>query len=318
MSDSGLTNALAGLVIGSETSPGVKYRLVSPLGEGGMGVAFYAVRESPEGVTPAVLKVVKPDIVGTAGPTALLMIQKEAIALGRLNERVPPTPFVVRFMDTGTVVLRTLNNIELPWIAVEYVHGGVEGTTLEERVDYSVQNTRYAFDAARAERTIECLSEGLLAIHDVGVIHRDLTPGNILCCGFGANEVPKIADFGIARPAGIQATFGYVLLGTPGYAAPEQSFSSEGDIGPWTDVFSFACLIFYALTGEMYFDANNFAKALLMQRDTKRRSLLETSALSPELRDHPSLCRSIDQVLGQATTVNPTHRLPDARVLAHS
>ena len=159
-----------------------------------MGVAFYAVREAPDGVTPAVLKVVKPDIVGTAGPTAMLMIQKEAIALGRLNERVPPTPFVVRFMDTGTVVLAKLGNVELPWIAVEYVHGGVEGTTLDQRVRYSVHNTRYAFDATRAERTVECLAEGLVAIHDVGVVHRDLTPGNVLCCGFGANEVPKIAD----------------------------------------------------------------------------------------------------------------------------
>src|SRR5215475_10374591 len=111
-----------------------------------MGIAFYAVREGAEGVTPAVLKVVKPDIVGTAGPTAMLMIQKEAIALGRLNERVPPTPFVVRFMDTGTVTPRNLG-VELPWIAIEYVHGGVEGPTLEERVRYSVRNTRYAFDA---------------------------------------------------------------------------------------------------------------------------------------------------------------------------
>ena len=64
MSDPALAKALAGLVIRSETSPGVQYRLVSPLGEGGMGIAFYAVREGSEGVTPAVLKVVKPDIVG--------------------------------------------------------------------------------------------------------------------------------------------------------------------------------------------------------------------------------------------------------------
>jgi hypothetical protein len=282
-----------------------------------MGVAFYAVRESPQGATPAVVKVVKPEIVGTAGPTALLMIQKEAIALGRLNERVPPTPFVVRFLDTGAVVLRS-PNVTLPWIALEYVHGGTEGTTLEQRVQYSVKNTQYAFDAARTAHIVECLAEGLTAIHDVGVVHRDLTPGNVLCCGFGANEVPKIADFGIARPMGIHMTFGSVLLGTPGYGAPEQSFSSEGDVGPWTDVFSFACLVYQILTGEQYFDTGNFAQALLMVRETNRRSLLEARTLSPEMRDNPATCRAVDLILARATAMSPAERPPSARVFAAS
>jgi serine/threonine protein kinase len=313
-----LATALAGRVIDSETTPGVRYRILHPLGEGGMAVALYANRESAEGVTPAVLKVVKPEIVGTAGPTALLMIQKEAIALGRLNERVPPTPFVVRFMDTGTIVVPQMRNVELPWIAVEYVHGGTEGTTIEQRVQYSVANTRFAFDPARAAHTIDCLADGLTAIHEVGVVHRDLTPGNILCCGFGSGEVMKIADFGIARPSGIQATFGGVLLGTPGYAAPEQSFSTEGEVGPWTDVFSFACLAYFAIAGEQYFDTSNFAQALMMVRSEKRKSLAEATALSPELRDNPAACRVIDQVLAHATAMVPSARPPDARAFAGS
>ena len=272
----------------------------------------------PKASTPAVLKVVKPEVLGTVGPTAFLMVQKEAIALGRLNERVPSTPFVVRFIDTGTVVLKGPKQVELPWLALEYVQGGTEGTTLEQRVGYSVKNTRFAFDPTRAAHTIECLADGLAAIHEVGVVHRDLTPGNILCCGFGATEVPKIADFGIARPTGIKATFGSVFLGTPGYAAPEQSFASEGEIGPSTDVFSFACLTFFALTGEQYFDTGNFAQALLMVRETKRRSLLEATPLRPELRDNPGACRAIDQVLAHATAQNPTERSPDARIFASS
>jgi serine/threonine protein kinase len=316
--DSGLSDLLGGRLIRSDVSPDVAYRLVEPLGEGGMSVAFYALRETPRSVTPAVLKVVRPEIVGSAGPTALLMIRKEAIALGRLNERIPPTPFVIRFLDTGALVVPGIGHIELPWIAVEYVHGGAEGTTLLQRVGYSVKNTHFAFDPARAVHAIECLAEGLSAIHEVGVVHRDLTPGNVLCCGFGSSEVLKIADFGIARPTGIQATFGSVMLGTPGYAPPEQSFSSEGQIGPWTDVFSFACLAYFVLTGEQYFDTPNFAHALMMVRDAKRRSILEGSALCPELRENPSLARSIDFVLAHATTVNPNERPRDARVFASS
>jgi eukaryotic-like serine/threonine-protein kinase len=318
VNDSGLTDLLSGRIIPSDHNPAVTYKLVEPLGEGGMGVAFYAVREAPDGVVPAVVKVVRPEIVGTAGDTALLMIQKEAIALGRLNERVPPTPFVVKFLDTGIVELPTSRRFVLPWIALEYVHGGAEGTTLEHRVSYSVKHTRFAFDAVRAARVIECISEGLTAIHEVGVVHRDLTPGNVLCSGFGHDEVPKIADFGIARPTGVQATFGSVLLGTPGYASPEQSFSAQGSLGPWTDVFSFACLTYFLLTGEQYFDTDNFARALMMVRETNRRSLLEAPALSPELRDNPTLCRTIDAALAHATQMNPNERTPQARAFAAS
>jgi hypothetical protein len=284
-----------------------------------MGVAFYAEREAQEGVTPAVLKVVRPEIVGSAGPTAHLMIQKEAIALGRLNERVPSTPFVVRFLDTGMLPMPSHAQMVLPWIALEYVHGGTEGTTLEERVTYCVRHTRFGFDPARAAHAIECIAAGLAAIHEVGVIHRDITPGNVLCCGFGASEIFKIADFGIARPSGVTATFGSVMLGTPGYAPPEQCFpSATADAGPWTDVFSFACLVYYLLTGEQYFRTNNFGQSVLLIRDTKRRSVLEAPALSPEIRENALVCRAVDLALARATTMNTAERFPDAHMFASS
>ena len=97
----GFLDSLAGTSVSAELRENVIYHLKYQLGEGGMGVAYYALRDAPEGATPAVLKIVRPEIVANAGPTAALMIRKEAIALGRINERVPPTPFVVRFLDTG-------------------------------------------------------------------------------------------------------------------------------------------------------------------------------------------------------------------------
>src|SRR5689334_7022400 len=118
-------DALIGTSVPSEVMPDVSYRIVWQLGEGGMSVVFYALRVTSAGEVPVVMKLLRPSFVWKAGPTAALIVKKEAIALGRLNERVPPTPFVVRFIDTGTVQLAYGHTtVEVPWVVVEYVHGG--------------------------------------------------------------------------------------------------------------------------------------------------------------------------------------------------
>src|ERR1044071_4279088 len=134
--------SLSGVVIPSELQPQVSYRLERQIGEGGMGTAFLALRQAPDGLAPVVIKMVRAGF-GT-GPTdaaAGMVVQKEAVALGRLNERVPPTPFVVRLVDTGVAPLNGPDRPPVPWLAVEYVHGGIEGTTLEDRVAYSIERT---------------------------------------------------------------------------------------------------------------------------------------------------------------------------------
>jgi serine/threonine protein kinase len=293
--------SLIGKDVPSEVVPGVAYRIVWQLGEGGMSVVFYAHRISPEGEIPVVMKMLKPSFVIKAGPTAALIVKKEAIALGRLNERVPPTPFVVRFIDTGTFPIAAFGAlVEVPWVVVEYVHGGAEGTTLSERVDHSLQSTGAAFDPARAAHAVECLTSGLAAVHEVGVIHRDLKPDNVLCCGFGDGEIFKLADFGVARPAGI-ATFSGAVVGTPGFVAPELTAADPRAIGPWSDIFSLAAVIFFLLTGEEYFSAKSPSEALLMSLSNERKSLLDTKGLSDELRAREQACRAIDYALSCAT-----------------
>lgn len=307
-----------GAVVHSEVLP-VEYRIEKILGVGGTATACLARRIGPEGESPAVVKVILPQIVQGAGGTAKTIIGKEAVALGRLNERTPPTPFVVRLLDAGTHEVRVgQQSFELPWLALEWVDGGIEGTTLEQRIDYSVRETGFAFDAERAARAIQNLAEGISEIHAVGVVHRDITPNNVLCCGVGDAELFKLSDFGIARPLGMAATFGDVVLGTPGFLAPEQATRSDVPVGFHSDVFSFACVVYYLLTGEPYFDAGSMIESVSAARAAGRRSVCDAPTLSYELREREAACQAIDLALARATAVDPGQRPKTARVLASS
>jgi eukaryotic-like serine/threonine-protein kinase len=307
-----------GQVLQSALQPGVSYRLEHKLGEGATAVAYLAKRHGPEGEWPAVIKIIQPHVVKDSGERALTIIKKEAVALGRLNERVPPTPFVVRLLDTGDVGFKPFGKaLELPWIALEYVHGGVEGTTLQDRVRYSVRETGFAFDPSRTARVIQALAKGMDEIHAVGVVHRDAHPGNVLCCGAGETELFKISDFGIARPIGLSATFGSSSLGTPGFIAPEQ-FDERGVVGPLCDLFSLAAIVFYVLTGENLFEGRSAAAAVASAKASERRSLLDVPTLAFELREREAACQAIDLALARATSLNPKDRPQTGKLFAES
>lgn len=309
--------SLLGTELASETTPGVVYRIQRRVGEGAMGIAFYAMRIAPEGECGVVVKVLRPWFVAQWGRTAELIVQKEAVALGRLNERVPPTPYVVRLIDTGALNFKTRGaTLRVPWLVVEYVHGGMEGTTLSQRVLHAVRTTGHAFDAARAANLVEALGSGLSTVHEVGVVHRDIKPDNVLCCGFGEDEIFKIADFGVARPTGVAATFGGFVVGTLGYAAPELATLDAKAVGGWSDVFSMAGVIYFVLTGTEYFDIKSPSEALMSALSANRRSIRESPWLSPELRANTEACRAIDYALACATAGKTELRPKRADALA--
>lgn len=312
---SSIVSSLRGCVIASERQPDVRYILRHHIGEGGMGIVYYAERVAPEGTSPVVVKAVMPE-PGARVVAPELYALKEAVALGRLNERVPPTPFVVRLVDAGSAQFS--GSVATPWLAIEYVHGGAEGTTLDDRITYSIHRTGYAFDPVRAAHALRCLSAGLSAIHSVGVIHRDLTPGNVLCCGFGVSEIFKIADFGVARSEGVSRTFGNLAVGTIGYVAPEQGLVAHGAARPATDVFSLACVMYHVLTGRHYFDAHSPYDAHELARDRSRPSIADSPMLSPELQERADACRAIDAGLARATALDPSERPSTAHIFASS
>lgn len=310
-------SALSRSDLPSQVQAGISYRLGERLGDGGMAVAFYAMRIAEHAKTPTVVKITRPSVVAASSETALLIVRKEAVALGRLNERVPPTPYVVRLLDTGVTPVHFEGvRLDLPWLALEYVRGGPEGTTLRARVESSIRTTGFAFDAGRAASAIRAISLGLTAVHEVGVIHRDMKPDNVLCCGFGEEEICKVADFGIARPAGMVATFGAHAMGTPGYAPPELAALDAAAIGPWSDVFSLACIAFFVLTGEDYFPFDTPARALRAMRMPERRGIADAAGLAPELRSRATACLAIDRVLARATSPDPHGRPATAEAFA--
>jgi eukaryotic-like serine/threonine-protein kinase len=298
-----LLRALEGATLPSNVYEGVSYRLDRTLGAGSMAVAFLVERRQPTGTGVAVVKMCRPEFVRAAAETALLTIRKESVALGRLNERVPPTPFVVRFIESGeTEVQYGAARLVLPWLAMEYVHG----ETLEARIEKCIKDTGVAFDPERGALSVEAIASGLDAVHSVDVIHRDIKPNNVLCCGVPPDEAFKISDFGVARPVGLRQTFMQGSMGTPGYASPEQIMMDEKSIGPASDVFSLAATTFSILTGEELFQGDNVMRILELARSRVRRSVRDCPALCDELRARPNACNAIDAAIALGTA-------PDAR-----
>ena len=123
-SDDSLTT-LYGQSLPSNVFPGVSYRLERRLGTGSMAVAYLCERRAPDGAGPAVIKLVRPGFVKQAAQTALLTVRKEAVALGRLNETVPPTPFVVRFIENGVVKSYVIGPGEAAVSVTELVTGKI-------------------------------------------------------------------------------------------------------------------------------------------------------------------------------------------------
>ncbi len=194
------------------------YRVVSRLGEGGMGQVFAG--RSPGGRTVAI-KIIHPALAEDADFRARF---RREITAARAVGGVYTAPVVDADPDASP-----------PWLATAFLHG----MSLEEAVAAHGPLPPPAVRALGAG-----LAEALVSIHRAGVVHRDLKPSNVML----TPEGPRVIDFGIARPSEATAlTRTGAALGTPAYMSPEQA--SGGAAGPPSDVFSFGAVLTYAATG---------------------------------------------------------------------
>ncbi|MGW3358384.1 protein kinase domain-containing protein [Streptomyces bungoensis] len=198
------------------------FRLHRRLGAGGMGVVYLGSDKKGQRVA---LKVIRPDLAEDQEFRS--RFAREVSAARR-----------IRGGCTARLVAADLE-AERPWFATQYV----PGPSLHDKV---------ADDgpllAAEAASIGAALSEGLVAVHEAGVVHRDLKPSNILLSPKG----PRIIDFGIAWATGASTlTHVGTAVGSPGFLAPEQVRGAA--VTPATDVFSLGATLAYASTGDSPF-----------------------------------------------------------------
>ncbi|QKW32709.1 serine/threonine protein kinase [Actinomadura sp. NAK00032] len=191
------------------------YRLEGRLGGGGMGLVFLG---RSQGGRPVAIKVVRPELADDAGFRRRFTNEVEAA------RRVGGF-YTAQVVDADTMA-------HPPWLATAFI----PGLSLEQAVRGHGPLPDDALSALGAG-----LAEGLAAIHDAGLVHRDLKPGNIILAADG----PRVIDFGIARALD-DAHTSTVALGTPGYMSPEQARGLE--VGPPSDVFALGAVLTFAAT----------------------------------------------------------------------
>jgi serine/threonine protein kinase len=205
------------LAAGDPTQVG-PYVLLSRLGRGGMGEVFLGRR----GETLVAVKLILPE---WAEQEAFLARFRREVAAAR---RVPDL-WTARVLESGLDGSR-------PYLVTEYV----DGDRLDEFVD-----RRGPLTGTTLEKTAFEVAAALTAIHAAGVVHRDLKPSNVLITSQGV----KVIDFGIARAldAGTSITGTDIVVGTPGWMAPEQLLGEP--VTSAADVFIWGRLVLYAATG---------------------------------------------------------------------
>ncbi|MEV5364184.1 protein kinase [Streptomyces cellulosae] len=198
------------------------FRLHRRLGAGGMGVVYLGSDKKGQRVA---LKVIRPDLAEDQEFRS--RFAREVSAARR-----------IRGGCTARLVAADLE-ADRPWFATQYV----PGPSLHDKVA-----DEGPLSAAEVAAVGAALSEGLVAVHEAGVVHRDLKPSNILLSPKG----PRIIDFGIAWATGASTlTHVGTAVGSPGFLAPEQVRGAA--VTPATDVFSLGATLAYASMGDSPF-----------------------------------------------------------------
>ena len=206
-----------------------RFEVLALGGIGGMAVVYRA-RDRTDGRTVA-LKVLDDAEEGAR-------FAAEADTLARMT-----SPHVVGHVAHG-------DDPRGAWIAMEWL----EGRSLDARL---AEGPIPVFEAVQL---VSRIARGLGAAHALGVVHRDVKPENVILVG-GAIDQPRLVDFGVARLPGRRFTEPGLVLGTPGFFAPEQA-RADAALDPRADVFALATLLFECVTGAPLWDGDSIVAIL--------------------------------------------------------
>lgn len=241
------------------------------IARGGMGEVYEGININTEECVA--IKVMLPSLA--ADPNVQAMFRKEARTLTRLTH-----PALVQYR-----VLAQEPQLQVLYIVTDYIDGG----------NLSAMLGSVPQDAESVSGLLRRLADGLRLAHELGAIHRDIAPDNILLEN-GLLERARIIDFGIAKD--LDPTKGTIVgdgfAGKLNYVAPEQLGDFNREMGPWTDIYSLALVILAVASGR---DVD--MGATLVDAVDKRRAGVDTSAAPENLRP----------VLSAMLRANPQDRL---------
>lgn len=273
----------AGLAAGS-------YRLVTPLGAGGMGEVWLARHRLL--ARPAAVKLIRHDVsYGDTDEDLLRRFQREARVTSGLR-----SPHTVQLYDFG------VSDTGSFYYVMEFLEG------------FDLQHIVKSFGPQPWQRVIVFLHQACLSLseaHALGLVHRDIKPANLFVTTLGSEyDYLKVLDFGIVKDRpGSEATAVSardMLQGTPAFMAPERVVG-ERDIDGRSDLYSLACTAYWALTGEHVFKANSPAQLIMHH--------VQTPPTRPSMVSELHIPHDLEEILMRCLEKDPARRPDSAAAL---
>ena len=254
-----------------------KYQIQGLLGKGAMGVVYKGF--DPNIARPVAIKTIHASLLDTEmGRELLDRFRNEAQAVGRLNHANIVSIYEFD-QDKGT-----------PYFVMEYVEGHDLKTLLKDGRKYSPQE---------AVHIIGAILSALDYTHKLGIVHRDIKPGNILLSPDG--HTVKVADFGIAKTPGSAQTTNGQIIGTMAYMSPERVAGAPASVAD--DLYAVAVLAYEAVLGRRAFPHDNPAALA--------RAIIDTPP-PPLARLRPQLGPALTGVIDRAMARDPRQRFASA------
>src|SRR5688500_1557045 len=259
-----------------------RYRVISKLGDGGMGQVFLA--EHVRMKRRCAVKIMRPQLM--SDPVAVVRFNREAENASQISH--PNVCAVYDFGETPTGLI---------YLAMEFIDGEALSKILERETSLT---------PVRAADIISQTADALSAAHGLGILHRDLKPDNIMLAKSRAGtDHVKIVDFGIARvmsKESQQLTSTGIAVGTPEYMSPEQFAGDTLDAR--TDIYSLALVGYHVLTGAHAFGSGTTTDHLLARLTQPPRRL---SLIKPDV-EWPN---ALQAVFDKALSPDPAQRYSD-------
>lgn len=265
-----------------------QYKLETMLGKGGMAVVYKARQENLD--RDVAVKVLPARLV-EADPVYAERFKREAKIIARLEH-----PHIVPIYDYAS-------EGDLTYVVMRLLEGG----TLAQLMRQRFTENKPPIDLDLIADWVEKLGSALDYAHSKNIIHRDIKPNNIM---FDQHQTPFLVDFGIVKMINIQdekedLTRDGVAPGTPRYMAPEQWRNHE--IGPATDQYAFAIVVYLMLTGAVPFDAPTSHSLMYQHLETLPKPVHE------ERDDAP---KALTEVIETALAKDPDDRYPTMKAFA--